>query len=61
MGNNVLVGCPRDDLGGINVGAVYLFEGIPESVIPGDFNEDGNVDAIDFAHWQGVEDARANA
>ena len=25
---------------------------IPEPALPGDFNRDGNVDGIDFAHWQ---------
>lgn len=44
-----LVGANFDLVGGLETGSAYLFEGIQS----GDFDEDGTVDGLDLADWQG--------
>jgi hypothetical protein len=43
-----LVGAPLSNTGGTDAGAAYLFN----VTIPGDYNENGTVDAADYALWR---------
>jgi len=46
-GNNVLIGAKRDDTNGTDAGQAHLF-----SIAPGDYDDDFDVDGLDFLKWQ---------
>ncbi len=46
-GNNVLIGAPEDDTLGGQVDQAHLF-----SIAPGDYDDDFDVDGLDFLKWQ---------
>jgi hypothetical protein len=47
-----LVGAPLSNIGGTDAGAAYLFN-VPAN-IPGDYNQNGTVDAADYSLWRNM-------
>lgn len=51
-GSFVAVGARYDDTYGRSVGQAHLFSTTPLDGLPGDFNQDGRVDASDYTVWR---------